>query len=290
MLSEALVEPMRNGTARLVTIPSLALPRETLFEYLAEAGVLLLRAPGVHLAQFSQLIATCSSRMTFDPSREFVSKNAQLVNVGHDAIDLHCENANGPWRPDLAWFFCERASKDGGRTTMCDGVRLWKELSSSTRALFKTRQVKYCRTYPAAKWRTFLPSLLPGQRTPADVTVADLTRMLDTFPSIRYRMLEDDSVYAEYVGSAISRTMFRQEEAFANSIRGPYGGQRVALDDDTPIPVAVQQDITTVSRGLTEEIPWQDGDVAVVDNTRFMHGRTAYRDSNRRIYAALSFR
>lgn len=29
--------------------------------------------------------------------------------------------------------------------------------------------------------------------------------------------------------------------------------------------------------------------VAVVDNTRFMHGRTAYRDPERRIYAALSF-
>ena len=74
-----------------------------------------------------------------------------------------------------------------------------------------------------------------------------------------------------------------------NSIRGPYGGQTVLLEDDSPIPGSVKQDVMEASEKLTEEIPWRNGDVAIVDNTRFMHGRTAFSDPQRRIFAALSF-
>ena len=55
------------------------------------------------------------------------------------------------------------------------------------------------------------------------MTVAHLKRVLDAMPAITYRMLPDDSVYAEYTGSAISKTKFGGDEAFANSLRGPYG-------------------------------------------------------------------
>ena len=134
-----------------------------------------------------------------------------------------------------------------------------------------------------------MPSLLPGNETATDMTVKKLRSVLDTMPDIEYRVLDDESVYAEYVCSAVCKTKFGGDDAFANSIRGPYGGQRVVMESREPIPDAVQRDVTDVSRRLTEEIPWQDGDVAVVDNTRFMHGRTAYSDPRRQIFAALSF-
>jgi hypothetical protein len=285
------VTPLGRGSARILTLDALdSLTRDAVFAHLADAGALLLRAPQTDLTQFSALVNRCSSRITFDPGREFVSTNAQLVNVGHDSIDLHCENANGPWRPDLAWFFCARAAREGGHTTICDGVKLWHALSPATRTLFQTTAVKYCRTYPEQKWKTFLPSLLPGKRTAADVTIADARRVLDAMTNIIYRVLDDNSIYAEYIGSALCRTTFRNEDAFANSMRGPYGGQRVMLADGSPVPTDVERDITETSRRLTDPIPWQDGDVAVVDNTRVMHGRTAYQDPRREIFAALSFR
>ena len=39
---------------------------------------------------------------------------------------------------------------------------------------------------------------------------------------------------------------------------------------------------------VTEEVPWQDGDILLVDNCRTMHGRRRIEDTRRTIYNALS--
>lgn len=40
---------------------------------------------------------------------------------------------------------------------------------------------------------------------------------------------------------------------------------------------------------VTENLDWQHGDAAVIDNTRVMHGRRAITDPDRTIYNALSY-
>ena len=35
------------------------------------------------------------------------------------------------------------------------------------------------------------------------------------------------------------------------------------------------------------EINWQDGDIAVLDNTRIMHGRRAIVDTNRQLFIGM---
>jgi alpha-ketoglutarate-dependent taurine dioxygenase len=40
---------------------------------------------------------------------------------------------------------------------------------------------------------------------------------------------------------------------------------------------------------LTGEISWQPGDLVMIDNSRFLHGRRAFNDDRRRIFALLSY-
>jgi len=47
--------------------------------------------------------------------------------------------------------------------------------------------------------------------------------------------------------------------------------------------------VSSCTEICTDEISWQDGDVAVIDNSRFMHGRRKIEDSQRRLHAALSY-
>jgi hypothetical protein len=53
----------------------------------------------------------------------------------------------------------------------------------------------------------------------------------------------------------------------------------------------IGQDEIEELRGLAEtcthEINWQDGDIAVLDNTRVMHGRRAIVDTNRQLFIGM---
>ncbi|MEY2927680.1 MAG: hypothetical protein RL367_2157, partial [Pseudomonadota bacterium] len=57
------------------------------------------------------------------------------------------------------------------------------------------------------------------------------------------------------------------------------------LDDLTPVPEDWLQAIQSTAQGLTAAVQWQKGDLLVLDNTRFMHGRNAIADTNERIIA-----
>ena len=61
----------------------------------------------------------------------------------------------------------------------------------------------------------------------------------------------------------------------------------VRFEDDTEIPEDVRQEIDEVTENLTAEIPWAAGDMAIVDNTRMLHGRRSFTDENRAILARM---
>jgi hypothetical protein len=54
------------------------------------------------------------------------------------------------------------------------------------------------------------------------------------------------------------------------------------LDDLRPVPEAWLQTIKTAAERLTVAVSWQQGDVLMLDNTRFMHGRRAITDTAER--------
>lgn len=286
------VEPLGNGTARLVASGNGAALEPGLGAELRElhhdAGVLLLRGFRPDIEAFSALVEASSSRITMDPTRPFHSDNAQLVDPGKNPVSLHCENANSPFRPDYIWFFCQQAPAAAGETTYCDGEQVWAAFVESTRELFRSRRIEYHRSYPEPMWKAYVAHLLELQELSA-VGRSELDRALGSAPGLSYKLREDGWLDTVYGCSAVSRTLAGGREAFGNSIRGPYPGQTVTLDGAEPIPAEVLAEIDRVYDRLTEEIRWQDGDVAWIDNTRFLHGRRPFLDPRRRIFAALSF-
>ncbi len=53
------------------------------------------------------------------------------------------------------------------------------------------------------------------------------------------------------------------------------------LDDGPVVSSDEIEDLCAIAESCTVEINWQDGDVAVLDNTRVMHGRCAIKDADR---------
>lgn len=263
----------------------LQLPVQETLDDFKSFGVLLFRGFSVNYEQMKTFAENFSSRFVLDKDRPIVdprNKYITLVDPGMHYVSPHCENANSPFRPDVIWFCCGVPAAQGGETLYWDGVRIWKELEQELKQLFITKQIKFCQKFPAADWKRFLG---------VGATLADVKRTLNGIPGLSYKINEDQSISLEYVCSAVVKTKYGHKDAFANSLIAEYKNPRgvVTFADGSPIPSTVINQIQQVMNNLTEVIPWQSGDLVMIDNSRFLHGRRSFTDRKRRIYSLLSY-
>lgn len=216
----------------------------------------------------------------------------QKVDIGTDAIGLHVEHGTNPLTPHLTWFYCERAATKGSQTTVCDGYRVWEALSPATRELFTT-DIAYSRNITEKTWRSLVSYVLNGSKPDDEIVVDDLVNLAKLFgETFQVRPNEDGSVHYDYRVPAAHPTLFGSRLAFANSILGPsfhYERPRITFADGTEFRADVIAEIESVTADLTDDIDWTDGDVAIIDNTRVMHGRRPVLDRDRNISVALGY-
>lgn len=260
---------------------------------LAETGFLLFRGFQPDLAAFSEFVKAHSAKVTLDPARTFHGGDvAQKVDAGTAAVGLHLENGNSPFSPDLTWFFCEKAASRGSQTTVCDGVRVWERTSESAKDRFLAQDIVYSRRVEEAKWKQFVFHHLGGAKPLADITVDDILTQANDRDSTTIEANADGSITYSYRVPAVHPTLFDTRLSWANSIFGPsfnYETPRITFADGEELSAELLDEMRSVTEAVTQNLDWVDGDVALIDNTRVMHGRRAIEDTNRTIYNALSY-
>ncbi len=289
-MRNTVIEPFGSGSAKIIHNRNgqsvLDLPVDEVRELFKSSGALLFRDFGVDPEQMKAFADQFSYKFNRDRLRPPVEGSdgfVQMVTEGMGYVEPHSEQANSPFRPDAIWFCCGTPAEQGGETLYWDGVRLWDEFSPELRKLFSTKKLRFFQRYTPDKWKLFLG---PGS------TLDDARRSLDDVEGLSYFVSEDDSIYLEYVCSAVVRTKYGEQEAFVNSLlseRENTLGELMSFDDGTEIPDDVIGEVTEAVNRRTEEIPWQPGDLAFIDNWRYMHGRNPYTDKRRKIYSSLSF-
>lgn len=280
-LSISSAKIIHNNTSQSI----LQLPVQETLDYFKSYGVLLFRGLSVNYEQMKAFAEKFSSRFILDKDRPIVdprNKYVTLVDPGMHYVSPHCENANSPFRPDVIWFCCGVPAAQGGETLYWDGVQVWQELDEELRQLFIAKKIKFFQKFPAADWKRFLGF---------GATLVDVKRTLNGIPGLTYKINEDQSISIEYVCSAVVKTKYGHQDAFANSLIAEYKNPRgvVTFADGSPIPSTVINQIQQVMNNLTEVIPWKGGDLVMIDNSRFLHGRRSFADRNRRIYSLLSY-
>jgi alpha-ketoglutarate-dependent taurine dioxygenase len=260
---------------------------------LAEHGYVLLRNFETNPESFSELIRSVSSRITLDPARKFVGGNvAQKIEAGLVPQGLHIENGATPWVPDLVWFYCERPADIGSQTTICDGFRVWERLPERTRNRFLDNRITFARDMPEDKWKGLVFRLLDGRKTFEEITFDDLLTVTDDPVDVKYLARPGGVVNYKYYTHAAHTTLFSESIAFANSILTPsvnYQPPVIEFEDGSPLDAMLMREIIEATELETNEIDWRTGDVAIVDNSRVMHGRRKVRDPERSLYNAQSY-
>ncbi len=268
------------------------LERTNLLDCLAQHGAVLLRGFETDLEKFSEIVERVTPKTAIDPARAFFAKNVQLVDSGTNEIGLHCENGTTPIVPNVVWFFCERAAISGSQTTLCDGIEVWKILSTEAKALLLEKPVRFSRNVKPDLWVKYIKHHFAHLAGPEPLTQSMLDGVFGSIPGAIAQINDDGSLFLSQAVFAAHPTFWNNDIAFANSIFTPshnYEAPKITFENDEEIPKWLLDECREKSKRLTTEIPWISGDIILIDNTRVMHGRRRITDTNRKLFTALGF-
>jgi len=259
------------------------LETETVITLFKQYGAILFRGFQLDRKSFRQLAFRFSSNFIVnkarDGGREPVSADGriQTVNLGNKAFPLHPELSTMPTQPDIAWFACASIPVIGGETLLCDGIKIVSRLQKQTKELLKNRSFLYKIKTTKKECEAWL-----GIKDPDAATLENLK---DKAP-LRFS-IEDGEYYSTYITPALHKPLFSNELAFGSFLlfaRQMQGWKNFpTFEDSTNVPDAMYGELKTVSDKLTVAHPWQQDDVLMVDNTRFMHARNYVVNPQQRI-------
>ena len=269
-----------------------SLERAELLDWLAHYGAVLLRGFETDLGKFSALVERVTPETAIDPARAFFAKNVQLVDSGTNEIGLHCENGTTPLVPNVVWFFCERAATSGSQTTLCDGTQVWKILSAEAKALLLGKPIRFSRNVKHDLWVKYVKHHFTHLAGPDPITQKMLDNVFGSIPGAVARINDDGSLFLSQAVFAAHPTFWNNDIAFANSIFTPshnYEAPQITFENGEEIPGWLLEECGAKANHLTTEVPWDSGDIILIDNTRVMHGRRRITDTNRKLFTALGF-
>lgn len=279
--------------------------RQAIQDLLAAKGAVLFRGFGLETdTDFDQFIAAFDwPNFTYAESlSNAVRRNrTDRVFTANEAppevsIFLHHEMAQTPIYPSRLFFFCELPALSGGATPICRSDWLLERLTVEAPefvAACREKGVRYSQTMPAAddmasgQGRSWRSTLSADSRMAAESKLAKL--------GYEWRWREDDALSVTTpVLPAIQRLEDGSHSFFNQLIAAFFGwkdarndGQKViSFGDGSPMDSEAMALAVSMAEELTVDLQWQQGDVALVDNLRVMHGRRPF-EGERRVLASL---
>ena len=218
-------------------------------------------------------------------------------------IRLHNELAYQKHYPDRLLFYCHLPSRRGGETIVADTRKIYRALPRRIVDAFERRQVLYVRNFRDASraggWRGAASPKLAWQqalgaqtRAEAEARCAALgmefcwhddggLQVRNILPATKLHPRSGEACWFNQIlalnvsrptygrlGYAIARCLYR------DTTRLPMNSY---FGDGEPIPDDVIRQIEQISDAHIVALPWQRGDVMMVDNHSVAHGRNPYR-------------
>jgi alpha-ketoglutarate-dependent taurine dioxygenase len=208
-------------------------------------------------------------------------------------IYLHHEMAQTPVYPSRLFFFCEQPAATGGATPICRSDVLWERLSERCPHFcrdLESKGLRYSHVMPPTddatsgmgrSWRSTLRANTPAN---AESLLSEL--------GYSWEWLPDGSLRATTPTLPAVRRLSNGRTSFFNQLiaasRGWKGDQTVPITygDGEPLDRSGAAEAARLGDELAFDIPWQRGDVALVDNFVTMHGRRTFTGT-RKVLASL---
>lgn len=211
-------------------------------------------------------------------------------------ILLHHEMAQTPVYPSRLFFFCEHAPSTGGATPICRSDVLWDRLSEQKPQFARdceSKGLKYTNVMPAASdassgmGRSWQSTLNATTREQAESRLRQLRYTWQWQP--------DGSLRATTPVLPAVKKLSNGHTSFFNQLIAAAKGWKdtrndpskaITFGDGAPLDRDAVNLASEIGEQLSFDIPWQNGDVALVDNYVAMHGRRTF-NGTRKVLASL---
>ena len=211
-------------------------------------------------------------------------------------IFLHHEMAQTPLYPGKLFFFCEQPADTGGATPLCRSDVLWDRLRAECPGFAgdcESKGLKYSNVMPS---QNDLTSGM-GRSWQSTLRASTPERAEDRLKALGYSWtwLDDGCLRATTPVLPAVRKLADGRTSFFNQLIAAFQGWKDERNDPSKAitfgdGTLLDRDAVNVATRLGEElsfnVPWQRGDVALVDNFVTMHGRRAFTGT-RKVLASL---
>lgn len=279
--------------------------RLNLLEKLSKHGAILFRGFGVQSDKdFDEFIQgfqlnnftyaeSLSNAVRHNRTERVFTANEAPADV---SIFLHHEMAQTPIYPSKLFFYCENAAASGGATPLCRSDILLQELQKEVPDFVRDceeKGVKYSNVMPAeddpesGQGRSWRSTLSTENKTTAESKLATL--------GYEWQWQDDGSLRVTSPKLSAVRELADGRKVFFNQLIAAFRGWKdsrnvteksIRFGDGTDINVDAMAIAIELGDNLSFDIPWQTGDVALVDNYLVMHGRRPFQ-GERRVLASL---
>jgi hypothetical protein len=207
-------------------------------------------------------------------------------------IYLHNEMAQTPIYPDSISLYCEKAAESGGETAICRSDSLYSALFAAEPVLMNKLEetgIKYTTLMPAED----SPELGQGRSWRGTLNVDTVEQAEEKLKLLGYSWQwdEDSNLTAQTAVLPAIRELNGGKKVFFNQMIAAYMGWKgvkespetaLCLGDDSHFSKSFLDTMVDLAESITFDIPWQDGDVVLVDNNLAMHGRRPYSGDRKR--------
>jgi alpha-ketoglutarate-dependent taurine dioxygenase len=280
--------------------------RQSLLSRLEREGIILLRRLSIiSSGQFATLAAALFGDQLLAYSNRSTPRTELKGNVytsteypREEVIPQHNENAYSHEWPMKVAFLCLVASTSGGATPVADSRSVYRRIPKRIREKFERKGVAYVRNYGDAG--------LPWREVFQVQTRAEVESYCQQH-GIQFQWLEDERLRTRQVCPAVAvhpytgdKLWFNQAHLFHVSNHlpanrdalletfGEEGLPRHAYyGDGEPLEADVLEEIRAAYEQETLSFPWCNGDLLLLDNMLYSHGRQAY-EGPRKVLVAMA--
>lgn len=284
----------------------MAANRTALMARLQHDGVLLLR--GLNVISSGQF-ATIAASLFGDTLVAYTNRSTPRTELKgnvytsteypkEESIPQHNENAYSHEWPMKVAFLCLVAAAEGGATPIADSRVVYRRIPAEIREKFERKGVRYVRHYSSVG--------LPWQ----EVFQADTREQVDAYcqrNAIGHAWLDDGLLRTEQVCPASARhphsgemVWFNQAHLFhvsshteenRQALMQTFGEARLPRHAFYGDGEALEPEVLDTIRAIYEEekiaFPWHNGDLMLLDNMLYSHGRDPY-DGARKVLVAMA--